>query len=193
MRSQYGRAMLFIFAVVVVFNGIDLYSTYLASPDLSREWNVLHRELNLGWAGLVFAKIIGGWLAVAGYGYYLRNRERCYPAPGLDFVQFCHFYLFGEEDDRCSARNRDTTMRALVTLGCLWAGMQIVLLWVAIDNLLLYHGIVLRVGMRQEWIYHVAQSMTVAFAVIACMFVVNYRRYTALAGAHEHAGTREIA
>jgi hypothetical protein len=193
MRSEYVRSLVLFSAVVVILNVVDLLSTYLASPDLSREWNVLHRRLNLGWSGLIGAKLIGGWLAVAGYGYYLRNRERCFPSPGLDGLQFSHCFLFGDDSAPQAGRTVGMSVRAFVTLGCLWAGMQIVLLWVAVDNLVLYHGIVLRTGLRQEWAYHIAQSMTVAVGVLLSMFRANYRRYRALAGASEPNPTRQAA
>jgi hypothetical protein len=166
--------------MVVILNAADLLSTYLASPDLSREWNVLHRELNLGWAGLVGAKVLGGWLAVAGFRHYLRHRDRCYPVPGLAPLEFCHYFMFGDEGAARSRRVGGVAPRALVVLGFLWAGMQTVLLWVTADNLLLHYGVVLRTGAYDEWAYHTMQSVTVALAVLAVMFRVNFRRYVAL-------------
>ena len=72
-------------AIVVAANAIDLASTYYVSPDLANEWNVLERIFGLGWAGLIIAKLLGGAFAIAGYGYYLRYREQCYPSAGARF------------------------------------------------------------------------------------------------------------
>lgn len=191
MDSACRRSIWMMVAVVVVLNSFDLFTTYLASPDLAREWNVLHRELNLGWAGLVGAKLLGGTLAVIGYWYYRMNRERCYPGPGLPPLEFCHHFLFGDDHNQQTRGLSDTVMRAAVTLGFLWSGMQAVLLWVAADNLLIYRGVSWRSGASQEWAYHAAQSVSVAFAVLGVMFYKNYRQYGALV--HRHAMSVECA
>ena len=61
------RKLLCVAALVILANLFDLASTYFASPDLSGEWNILQRFFGLGWAGLVGAKLLGGWLAITGY------------------------------------------------------------------------------------------------------------------------------
>src|SRR5947207_15774185 len=83
-------------AIVVAANGIDLATTYYVSPDLANEWNVLQRYFGLGWAGLIIAKLLGGAFAIAGYGYYLRYREQCYPSAGARFGEFCRYFAFGK-------------------------------------------------------------------------------------------------
>src|SRR2546423_11110480 len=89
------RRLLIVAALVLVANGLDLASTYLASPDLADEWNVLERLMGLGWTGLVCAKLIGGWIAIVGYAYYLRQRTACYPLPGATRSAFLRFFAFG--------------------------------------------------------------------------------------------------
>src|ERR1043165_3694572 len=83
------RRLWFAGSFVVAANCLDLAGIYFASPDLANEWNLLQRQFGLGWTGLIGAKIVGAWLAIWGYGFYLRHRSSAYPAGGADLNRFC--------------------------------------------------------------------------------------------------------
>jgi hypothetical protein len=167
--------------LVIAANAADLISTYLASPDLADEWNILQRHFNLGWAGLVMAKLIGGSLAVAGYVYYLRHRDRCYPAPGMDRRVFCRHFSFGQQVTTAEMwRGIPVGPYLGVNLGYFWVGMQGLVLWVALDNMLLRAGILFPFRQYSELGYHLFQSLVVGAVVLRRFYSVNYRRYRAL-------------
>ncbi len=169
------RRLWFAAAFVVAANCLDLASTYAASPDLANEWNLLQRQFGLGWAGLICAKLIGAWFAIAGYRFYLRHRNRAYPAMGADLNRFCHHLSFGNANP--AAGPADAWLRIGVSLGYFWAGMQALVVWVAFDNLLLRFGITVSVRQYSEMAYHMLQSCVIATIVLARFYLGNFRRY----------------
>lgn len=168
-------------AITVAANAADLASTYLASPDLANEWNVLHSRFGLGWGGLIVAKLIGGALALAGYAYYLRHRDGCYPRPGLDRQTFCRHFSFGRSVTWLEMAAGIPVGKHLgVNLGYFWAGMQLLIFWVAADNVLLHYGWVFPLRHTSELGYHLLQSGLVGFLVLARFYFGNYARYRSL-------------
>jgi hypothetical protein len=175
------RKMLFVVVLIVLANCADLISTYLASPDLANEWNVLQRNFHLGWAGLIVAKAIGGLLAAAGYAYYLLQRDRCYPSPGATPPEFRRHFSFGRQVPANQMWSGIPFGRHLgVNLGYFWTGMQGLVLWVALDNMLLREGIVFPLRYWSEMAYHLLQSGVVAIVVLWRFYHGNYRRYSCL-------------
>jgi len=176
------RAKLCLVAALVLFaNCLDLASTYLASPDLANEWNILERWLGLGWTGIIAAKVLGAWMAVVGYAYYLHHHTACYPAPGMNRSDFCRHFAFGRPAGWLEMQCHLPARRHLwVSLGYFWAGMQLLVVWVAADNLLLLHGIVSPIRYYSELSYHLIQSAVVASMVMLRFYTANYRRYCVL-------------
>lgn len=166
--------------LIVAVNALDLASTLAASPDLSGEWNVLARVFGLGWAGLIGAKLIGGVLAIAGYSYYARNREACYPAPGGSSADFARGFLFGEGPLAGAQSRADSVRRTLVCAGYLWTGMQAVVLWVALDNLGILFGVRSPLRIGSETAYHYMQTALVGIAVLTRYYAVNLARYRSM-------------
>ncbi|HXG25014.1 MAG TPA: hypothetical protein VNJ09_10695 [Chthonomonadales bacterium] len=180
MSSKERAKLLLVAVTVVVANILDLLSTYIVSPDLTHEWNILHREFGLGWSGLIAAKIVWGMLAVAGYAYYLRNRIVCYPSPGIGCKYFYRYLVIGEPNGQGEdSKDHHFWQRILVTLGYLWAGMQIMLFWVALDNILLLYEIQCVLRQHTEFGYHMIQGIIVASFVLFRFYAVNYARYQA--------------
>jgi hypothetical protein len=164
--------------LVVLANAFDLLSTWIASPDLANEWNVLHRHLGWGWAGLFGAKAVGATLAILGYAYYLRHRDACYPQPGLDRSAFCRYFSFGRQASWIEMQAGIPMGRTLgVNLGYFWTGMQALVVWVAVDNLLLKAGFVWGIRYWSEMGYHMLQSLIIAAGVITRLYAGNYARY----------------
>jgi hypothetical protein len=175
------RKLVFVIALIVLANVADLASTYLASPDLAKEWNILQRQFALGWTGLIVAKLIGGWLAFAGYVYYLRHRDACYPAPGGSFAAFRKHFSFGRQVSGSEIwRGLPLGKHLGVNLGYFWAGMQGLVFWVALENVLLTKGYVFPLRHYSEMGYHLLQSAVVAVLVLWRFYAGNYRRYVAL-------------
>lgn len=160
------------FFAFLAANALDLFSTWLASPDLAHEWNILERVLGLGWTGLVCAKIVGIGAATLGYAYYLVHRDACYPAFVASRSEFCRHLSFGSYESRVTA-----TTRLLVNIGYFWAGMQAIVVWVAFDNLLIAFGLPSPWRPDSETLYHLFQSVVVGAFVIARFCQVNYTRY----------------
>ncbi len=181
MNTPIRRQALLVFALIVLANAADLVSTYLASPDLADEWNVLQRHFHLGWAGLFGAKIIGGSLAILGYYYYLLHRDRCYPPPGADPQAFRRHLSFGRQVSVAEMWGGfPVGLHLGVNLGYFWAGMQGLVLWVAMDNMLLRQGIVFPLRNWSEMGYHLLQSGLVSVVVLWRFYAINYRRYASL-------------
>jgi hypothetical protein len=176
-------------AMVVVANILDLASTRLASPNLANEWNVLERTFGLGWAGLIIAKLIGGAAAVLGYRYYLLHRKKCYPLPGRDMSNFCRYMALGHSGSFPSLfRSKKAWRRVGVNLGYFWAGLQALVLWVALDNMLLLYGGVNPIRNISETGYHLLQSWLVAGLVLCRFYRVNFREYQQKSPAAEAIG-----
>lgn len=169
-------------ALVILANTIDLATTYAISPDLAHEWNILERYFDLGWPGLIGAKLIGGWFAIYGYAYYLRHRAACYPPPGADQESFIRYFAFGTPVPWTKCPDRFPSRRHLgVNLGYFWAGMQMLIFWVALDNFLLQYGISHPLRYPSELLYHLFQSAVIASGVLLRCYLGNYRRYRLLA------------
>lgn len=179
--SEYRRKMMLAAIVVVLANSIDLISTWVASPDLANEWNVLQRIFGLGWIGLFVAKFLGGALAIYGYSYYLRHRDACYPPAGgapLDREAFCRHFSFGKQVGWVEMRMGIPFGQHLgVNLGYLWVGMQLLVFWVALENFLLHYDIVFPLRAYTETGYHMLQSAIVAGIVLNRFYRGNYLRY----------------
>ena len=125
----------FVALFIALANGCDLASTYLASPNLANEWNMLQSKFNLGWTGLIAAKVFGGLLALAGYAYYLRHRDACYPQPGMNRSNFSRSFSFGRPASWLEMQAGIPFGPHLgVNLGYFWTGMQLLVFWVAADN-----------------------------------------------------------
>lgn len=181
MAKSFGRKLGWAALFILVANVADLCSTYLASPDLSAEWNMLQSKFNLGWAGLIIAKLIGGLLALAGYAYYLRHRDSCYPRGGLDRGNFCRHLSFGRPATWLQMQTGIPFGPHLgVNLGYFWTGMQLLIFWVALDNVLLHFGWYCSLRHISEMGYHMGQSLIVAVVVLARFYMGNYARYRSL-------------
>jgi len=90
-----GRELAIGIALIVLGHGCDLWSTYLACPDLSRESSPLYLKLASlglsGWPTVLWTKAIGALVSSALFGLYLRNRRRLYPdVSGQSFHDFLH-------------------------------------------------------------------------------------------------------
>jgi len=161
---------------IILANALDLASTYAVSPDLAGEWNILERQFGLGWPGLIGAKLVGCWIAAFGYAYYLRHRERCYGPAGADLGTFAHNITFGDG-------TKDAPSQWLllgVNIGYFWAGIQMLVIWVALDNILLRYNIYCPLRHVSELGYHLLQSLVVGGAVFARFYYGNYARYRAI-------------
>lgn len=176
MQNDMRRKLVLFTIVVAAANLLDLVSTYVASPDLANEWNVLVRCYGFGWLGLLTAKVIGGALAIAGYAFYLVNRERCYPNVRVDYNGFCHYFAFGSCVKVPSERG-DALRHLLMVAGYLWAGMQAIVVWVAVDNFLLKLGFSWGIRAHSEVAYHFLQSLGVTAVVLHLFFGRNYQRF----------------
>lgn len=181
------RKLILVTLFIVAANALDLFSTYLVCPGLEQEWNVLERWFGLGWAGLLVAKLIGGAFAVFGYAYYLRYRIACYPAETFDapapraFSTFCQHFAFGKNVSWLSQHwRRRNSRHLLVGTGYFWTGMQWMVVWVALDNLLLQYGFAWEIRRYSETAYHVLQSTSVASLVLMRYYWGNYQRYLRL-------------
>jgi len=116
------------------------------------------------------------------YGFYLRHRNTAYPAGGADLNRFCHHLSFGSSLGYLGPN--DSWLRIGVSLGYFWAGMQALVVWVAIDNLLLRFGISVSVRQYSEMLYHMFQSCIIASIVLTRFYIGNYRRYQDLTLSH---------
>ena len=168
------RKLVLVTLFVVLANVLDLLSTYSASPDLAEEWNALNRVFGMGWGALISAKLIGGFIAVAGYAYYLRYRTDCYPPAGADRDTFYRHFALGRSDSQLSSGD---TRHLVMSLGYFWTGMQLLVVWVAIDNMLLKYGWVFPMRSVSELGYHLFQSAIIGFIVLVRFHRVNYNRY----------------
>src|SRR5207249_1651898 len=72
---------------------------------------------------------------------------------------------------------RDAWRRLAVNLGYFWTGMQALVVWVAIDNLLLGRGLAVPLRHLSETGYHFGQSWVVAGFVLGRFYWGNYRTY----------------
>lgn len=168
-------------ALVILANAADLLSTWYVSPNLANEWNVLERSFGLGWYGIIGAKMLGGLLAVLGYAYYLHHRDACYPQPGADSAAFRRHLTFGRQAGLIESQmGIPIGIHLGVNLGYLWAGMQLLVLWVAVDNVLLRFGIVFPLRHVTESGYHLLQSLIVGAFVLHRFYSGNYHRYRSL-------------
>jgi hypothetical protein len=178
---QSARKKLWIASVIIVLiNVLDLISTYLATPDLLMEWNILVRLLHLGWPGLIGAKLIGVSLAIYGYRYYLMHRTDCYPAYEAGLREFCRFFSFGRSDTTYATGSQ---RHLWVNIGYIWAGLQLTVAWVTLDNFLLYFThYYFPLRYHSEWAYQILQGSLVGTLILARLYTSNYYRYRLLFG-----------
>src|SRR5438034_5724030 len=152
---------------VVLAHSVDVASTYSASPDLVGEWNLLHRQLHLGWTGLIAAKAVWATLAVIGYAFYLRFRTLCYPHALDRHNGFYRFFAFGPPQARRASDRQMAWLRTGIHLGYLLVGLHGLVLWAAIDNMLLGIGLSNVLQNLSEHGYHAFQAVLVTALTLA--------------------------
>lgn len=83
-------------ALVVLTRTGDLATTYLVTPDLKNETNILVKTFGLGWTGSLLIQATAVALVVClNYYHFFRAREEYPNEPGWSFRDFSTFYYFG--------------------------------------------------------------------------------------------------
>lgn len=79
------NAPVFVLLFYYAFILLDLYTTWITSPDLALEWNFLVRTFQLGWVGVYIIAFGGAFFLSLGYIisiYYINNK--------IDWDQYRH-------------------------------------------------------------------------------------------------------
>ena len=91
---------LVILMLLVIFGDIlDLFSTHLATPDLSREYNLLVRDFGWGWSEIAGLHMILLSMLCLFLLYHVRNEPNKNDAPpGNSLKKVCSWYVFGLDE-----------------------------------------------------------------------------------------------
>jgi hypothetical protein len=93
MRKKY-----YIWSVIaiVVLRFLDLYITYLYTPDLKSEWNPLVSIFGVTWLGFVFTQILIVSFVSSLMFFYFNRTPTEIVQKGLSFNDFIYVYFFGK-------------------------------------------------------------------------------------------------
>jgi hypothetical protein len=157
-----------IIALIVGANVLDLGATYLYTPDLRHEANVLVVAFGLGWGSMILGKVFISAVAGAGYLYYLRHRRALYPEPGRTFPDFAEHFLLAGPDIHPEG---PLLRRWLVLAGFLVAVSSTLLFtWLGLQNLCYAGGFPPPLASLEE-------SLVTGTVAFLSLLVVCYRDY----------------
>ena len=179
-ESDNRSRLLLIAAFVVIAHTLDLASTLYAAPDLVGEWNILERHFELGLPGLIVAKALWGFLAILGYGFYLRYRTLCYPGGNERHFGFYRYFALGPPVARRASDRQLSWLRLGVHLGYLLVGLHALALWAAFDNMLIAAGQSHLLADLSEHGYHLMQGAIVTALTLSRFYAANHQRYCLL-------------
>ena len=77
LNKQQVIRLIFLAALVVAADALDIISTYLATPDLAMEWNPLVRSYGWGWEAIILLHIVILAIFICGLWHHTKHE----PAP----------------------------------------------------------------------------------------------------------------
>ncbi|PKN27390.1 MAG: hypothetical protein CVU65_02565 [Deltaproteobacteria bacterium HGW-Deltaproteobacteria-22] len=81
---------------ILLLRTVDLFLTWVYTPDLEHEWNPIISFLGISWPGFILSQVLV-FSFIAGSMLFYFRREPTVSAPnGLSFQDFTYFYFFGE-------------------------------------------------------------------------------------------------
>ena len=81
---------------IILLRFLDLYITYLYTPDLRSEWNPLISIFGVSWLGFIFTQIlIVAFVSLLMFFYFNRTSTEI-DQKGLSFNDFIYVYFFGK-------------------------------------------------------------------------------------------------
>ena len=92
------RWKLYIWSImaIILLRFLDLYITYLYTPDLRSEWNPLISILGVSWLGFIFTQfLIVAFVSSLMFFYYNRTPTETVQK-GLSFNDFIYVFFFGK-------------------------------------------------------------------------------------------------
>ena len=161
---------------VVVSDILDLYSTYLATPDLSKEFNLLVRDFGWGWWEIIMLHAILLLALCFFILYHVRNEPDVKDAPcESSFNKLGVWYIFGLDGN-----NRKVDVKIyLAFLGLLIpAGTAINGIVNFILNMSYHLGYF--AGLNDTTFYY--YNIVKAIIIIACLIVIIILRLKAMKG-----------
>lgn len=81
---------------IIALRFLDLYLTYLYTPDLGAEWNLLVSRFGVSWTGFVVAQLLIVTFVVFLMFFYFNRNPAVIPEKGLTFHDFAYCYFFGK-------------------------------------------------------------------------------------------------
>lgn len=169
-------------AGILVLRFLDLYTTYLYTPDLGREWNPLVSILGASWLSFIITQII--IIAfVSSLIFFYFNRTPNEPVQkGLGFYDFIYVYFFGKLKPW---RERIFTMptnlkKHLVFNGFLFLVISILLgCFAIINNLLLIAGVesYIRFLVKNYKTFFPISFILVTIFAVYLYFGIEYYKY----------------
>jgi len=167
---------------IILLRSLDLYITYLYTPDLRSEWNPLVSMFGLSWLGFVFTQLlIVAFVSLLMFFYFNRKPTETVQK-NLSFNDFIYVYFFG------TLRpwpKRIFTMPTNVKRHLVFNGFLFMLITIIISCLAIVNNLLLmaRVTFYENFIgHHYSTFFPVSFVIITLFstylfFGSEYRNY----------------
>ena len=195
------KATFFLLSGVTILIGVlDVYLTYLGTPDLGKEGNLLVYTFGLGWRAFLTVNIISMFGFVCLYYYtFIRFERSVIPCKG--FRQYLSMLFFGRADKFVWTLYRFPNSKfaysyILASMGYIVAGLALtvrllcVLEWVVIIRKLEFaYDLVnpfksISQGTPFGRLDHVIYAIVLAIAIFNGRLIAEYRRNKKMLGEH---------
>jgi len=83
-------------ATILLLRTVDLFLTWIYTPNLEREWNPIISFLGISWPGFILSQVFVFSFVTGVMYFYFRKPSIVSAPPGLSFNDFIYYYFFGE-------------------------------------------------------------------------------------------------
>jgi len=173
---------LWVWFFLFLTRSFDLYSTYLSTPDLATETNVLVQFLSLGWNSLFVSNILFLLLSLPPIYYYI-NEVRNYPDRKINSLcAFVSMSLYGTEDECHKFLHKKPLNNQLQKLWASFLFISLILFYgtfAGCNNLLIYFDVQIYCSFLRIYGKYVFYFMPLIFmGVLTYLFaVIEYHKF----------------
>jgi hypothetical protein len=168
------RKFLAAFLGLLILRGLDLWITYLYTPDLAGEWNPLVSHLNARWLGMILTQLL--LLAIIGvpmFFYCMAEREPI-SERDLKFNEFVYYFFFRKRRrEKGELFSRPQNRRGVLIFNgfvLMWAAIGVSLFAIVHNSLLL-----MRLAWYERFVFtHAIAYFVTIFVGIAIVTVYGY-------------------
>jgi len=171
------RRLVVISSLLVVADVLDITSTYLATPDLSKEWNPLVRGLGIGWEAIIVLHVVIIAVLLLGLLYHHRHalKPSDVPSDVMTNKQMFLWFMSGyhKEAPQIQLKLYIAFLGLVLPLGAAINGLCNTVL-----NLTYYFGYFGGLNEETVAVYNTIRLVVILLGVITVVFLILKKEYS---------------